>query len=87
MQAYPRLILEAIRGDQQHFVRRDELRAAWAIFDDLLKNVDAGEVPVLPYEAGSRGPVESDELLTSVGYIRPRDYAWKASQEMKKIVE
>lgn len=39
--AYPRLLLEAIHGDQQHFVRRDELRAAWAAFDPLLKALDA----------------------------------------------
>ena len=37
--AYPRLILDAIRGNQQHFVRRDELRAAWAIWTPLLHQV------------------------------------------------
>ena len=31
-EAYERLILDCIYGDQQHFVRRDELQAAWAIF-------------------------------------------------------
>jgi glucose-6-phosphate 1-dehydrogenase len=40
-------------GDQQHFVRRDELRAAWAIFTPLLHAIDKGEVPVEPYEAGA----------------------------------
>ncbi len=40
-------------GDQQHFVRRDELRAAWAIFTPLLHAIDQGKGPTLhPYVAG-----------------------------------
>lgn len=74
--AYSRLILEAIRGDQQHFLRRDELRAAWNIFTPLLKKIDDGEVPVHPYEFGSRGPDAADSLLDSTGYKRPVDYVW-----------
>ena len=57
-------------------MRRDELRAAWAIFTPLLERVDAGEVPVRPYAYGSRGPPEADELLARVGYIRPESYTW-----------
>jgi hypothetical protein len=34
----------ACSGDQQHFVRRDELRAAWQIFTPLLHAIDRGEV-------------------------------------------
>lgn len=74
--AYSRLILEALRGDQQHFLRRDELRAAWAIFDTLLHEIDDGEVPVHEYERGTRGPSQSDELLASLGYRRPVAYQW-----------
>ena len=114
--AYPRLLLEAIHGDQQHFVRRDELRAAWAAFDPLLKALDAqaapaggggeggeeGEggadgkestagtneepaapaaprIPVHEYPAGSRGPPEADALLARVGYVRPKEYHWRAA--------
>ncbi|GIL45941.1 hypothetical protein Vafri_3047 [Volvox africanus] len=51
--AYERLILDCIRGDQQHFVRRDELRAAWAIFTPLLHAVDAGAVQIHPYPYGT----------------------------------
>ena len=40
-------------GDQQHFVRRDELRAAWAIFTPLLHAIDAKQVkPPQPYAYG-----------------------------------
>ncbi|KAG7674860.1 hypothetical protein Ndes2526B_g07698 [Nannochloris sp. 'desiccata'] len=76
--AYSRLILECLRGDQQHFLRRDELRAAWAIFTPLLHAIDKGEVDVHKYEFGSRGPAAADELLAKAGYIRPKDYTWSS---------
>jgi glucose-6-phosphate 1-dehydrogenase len=75
--AYERLILDCIRGDQQHFVRRDELRAAWAIFTPLLHSIDAGEVRPLPYPYSSRGPQEADALLARAGYVRTRGYVWR----------
>ncbi|GER33297.1 glyceraldehyde-3-phosphate dehydrogenase [Striga asiatica] len=62
-EAYERLILDTIKGDQQHFVRRDELKAAWEIFTPLVHRIDEGEVKPIPYKPGSRGPIEADELL------------------------
>ena len=74
--AYSRLILECLRGDQQHFLRRDELRAAWAVFTPLLHKIDAGDVPIHDYPYGSRGPPAAGELMKKAGYIRPKDYKW-----------
>ncbi|KAM0939891.1 putative glucose-6-phosphate dehydrogenase (NADP(+)) [Dioscorea sansibarensis] len=75
-EAYERLILDTIRGDQQHFVRRDELKAAWEIFTPLLHKIDAGELKSIPYEPGSRGPAEADELLAKAGYVQTHGYVW-----------
>ncbi|PAL80153.1 hypothetical protein CEJ83_19825, partial [Acinetobacter baumannii] len=75
-EAYERLILDTIRGDQQHFVRRDELKAAWEIFTPLLHRIDNGEMKPLPYKPGSRGPAEADELLSEVGYVQTHGYIW-----------
>ncbi|OVA17572.1 glucose-6-phosphate dehydrogenase [Macleaya cordata] len=75
-EAYERLILDTIRGDQQHFVRRDELKAAWEIFTPLLHKIDDGEVKPLPYKPGSRGPREADELLEKAGYVQTHGYIW-----------
>ncbi|XP_077211896.1 glucose-6-phosphate 1-dehydrogenase, cytoplasmic isoform-like isoform X2 [Tasmannia lanceolata] len=75
-EAYERLILDTIRGDQQHFVRRDELKAAWEIFTPLLHRIDDGEQKPLPYRPGSRGPVEADELLAKAGYVQTHGYIW-----------
>ncbi|KAK6913025.1 Glucose-6-phosphate dehydrogenase, NAD-binding [Dillenia turbinata] len=75
-EAYERLILDTIRGDQQHFVRRDELKVAWEIFTPLLHRIDKGEMPVIPYKPGSRGPEAADELLAKAGYVQTHGYIW-----------
>ncbi|KAI3854026.1 hypothetical protein MKX03_035396 [Papaver bracteatum] len=75
-EAYERLILDTIRGDQQHFVRRDELKAAWEIFTPLLHRIDEGKMKPLPYKRDSRGPAEADELLEKAGYVQTHGYIW-----------
>ncbi|XP_058102157.1 glucose-6-phosphate 1-dehydrogenase, cytoplasmic isoform-like [Magnolia sinica] len=75
-EAYERLILDAIRGDQQHFVRRDELKAAWEIFTPLLHKIDDRALKLLPYKPGTRGPIEADELVTRAGYVQTHGYIW-----------
>jgi glucose-6-phosphate 1-dehydrogenase len=66
--AYTRLILDVLRGSQAAFVRDDELRAAWKIFTPILHQIQNEKIKPLPYEYGSRGPIESDELLAKVGF-------------------
>ena len=68
-EAYERLILDCINGDQQHFVRRDELRAAWKIFTPLLKYIDAGGLNPELYAYGCRGPKNADKLRQRAGFI------------------
>ena len=68
-EAYERLILDCINGDQQHFVRRDELKAAWKIFTPLLKYIDAGGLNPELYAYGSRGPKNADKLRERAGFI------------------
>jgi glucose-6-phosphate 1-dehydrogenase len=68
-EAYERLILDCINGDQQHFVRRDELAAAWKIFTPLLKYIDAGGLNPELYAYGSRGPSNADKLRQVAGFI------------------
>ncbi|KAG2405052.1 Glucose-6-phosphate 1-dehydrogenase [Vigna angularis] len=75
-EAYERLILDTIRGDQQHFVRRDELKASWQIFTPLLHRIDDGEFKPIPYKTGSRGPAEADQLLEQAGYVQTHGYIW-----------
>lgn len=76
-EAYERLLLDTLRGDQQHFVRRDELRAAWEIFTPLLHRIDNMELKPTVYKEGSRGPPDADELTKSAGYVQTHGYVWK----------
>eukprot|EP01065_Artemidia_motanka_P027553 TRINITY_DN32741_c0_g1_i1.p1 TRINITY_DN32741_c0_g1~~TRINITY_DN32741_c0_g1_i1.p1 ORF type:complete len:551 (+),score=211.01 TRINITY_DN32741_c0_g1_i1:65-1654(+) len=83
--AYTRLVLEALRGNQSTFVRSDELEAAWRIFDPLLTALEKGhgsEPPRVPlkYEYGSRGPAEADELLVEKGFKFESGYTWSESK-------
>ncbi|MFC6673865.1 glucose-6-phosphate dehydrogenase [Marinobacterium aestuariivivens] len=64
--AYERLLLEVIQGNQYLFVRRDEIEHAWTWCDQILANWKAGGAP-LPYPAGSWGPDASDAMLTADG--------------------
>jgi glucose-6-phosphate 1-dehydrogenase len=65
-EAYERLLLDAMLGDPTLFTRRDEVEAAWALYDPLMKAWDEAE-SVATYEAGTWGPKEADELLTAEG--------------------
>jgi len=68
-EAYERLILDCLNGDQQHFIRRDELRAAWSIFTPLLHYFEAAGIQPEPYAYGSRGPVSADSLRANTGHV------------------
>lgn len=61
--AYERLIMDVIRGDQTLFMRGDEVEAAWAWTDPIIDAWQANEDKPLPYETGSTGPEEAAILL------------------------
>jgi glucose-6-phosphate 1-dehydrogenase len=61
--AYERLLGDAMRGDGMLFVREDAVEAAWAIVDPIL----AEESALHPYEPGSWGPREADRLALDLG--------------------
>jgi glucose-6-phosphate 1-dehydrogenase len=63
MDAYERLLGDAMAGDATLFARQDVVEAAWAIVDPVIH----GPSPMFPYEPGSWGPVEADQLVTAVG--------------------
>jgi glucose-6-phosphate 1-dehydrogenase len=66
-EAYERLILDCVLGNQQHFVRRDELRASWRIFTPLLHAIDEGKGPEMQYyEYGSRSVEAGDKMAADV---------------------
>ena len=64
-EAYERLLIDVIKGRLTHFMRRDELEAAWAWIDPIQQGWAAlGEAP-RPYAAGGWGPAAASSLLAS----------------------
>ena len=62
-EAYERLIMDVIRGNQTLFMRDDEVEAAWAWTDPIIKGwEDRGDVPK-PYDIGSNGPDDALALM------------------------
>src|SRR3954464_4413433 len=70
-EAYERLIMDTMRGDATLFARNDEVEAAWAICDPILKAWEEDDGEVAQYEAGTAGPKEADELLEPGHKWRP----------------
>ncbi|MEM6939269.1 MAG: glucose-6-phosphate dehydrogenase [Pseudomonadota bacterium] len=65
--AYERLIMDVIRGNQTLFMRGDEVEAAWAWTDPIIEGWEArGDVPK-PYDSGSDGTTDSHELMRRDG--------------------
>ena len=61
--AYERLIMDVIRGNQTLFMRGDEVEAAWEWTDPVIAAWEArGDTPC-PYEQGSAGPKEAQDLM------------------------
>ena len=61
--AYERLFLDAIQGDQSLFVGREEIEESWRWCDGLIAACQDQSVPALPYQAGSWGPAKAEVLI------------------------
>ena len=61
--AYEKLLLEVMLGNQALFVRRDEIEQAWSWVDSILAAWKHNNEPPEPYQAGTWGPVASIGLL------------------------
>lgn len=65
--AYERLLLEVIQGNQALFVRRDEVETSWQWCDGILSAWESTGQPLTSYPAGSSGPVASIGLIARDG--------------------
>jgi glucose-6-phosphate 1-dehydrogenase len=65
--AYERLLMDVVRGNQALFMRRDEVEAAWAWIDPILEGWSvSGDTPK-PYTAGTWGPSAAVALIERDG--------------------
>jgi glucose-6-phosphate 1-dehydrogenase len=63
MDAYERLLGDAMAGDATLFARYDTVEAAWRIVDPVIH----GPSELWEYEPGSWGPAQADKLVAEVG--------------------
>ncbi len=81
--AYAVLISAALIGDTVHFAREDEVEAAWAVVDPVLR----GLPPPYEYVQGSWGPPQAESLLRGpCGWhnpgARPQDWTRSCARIM-----
>lgn len=74
LDAYERLLMDVVRGNQTLFVRRDELNAAWQWVEPLIRFWEASVAAPKPYAAGSTGPAAARNLITRDGRCWIEDY-------------
>ena len=63
MEAYERLLTDAMNGDAVLFVRQDAVETAWGIVEPILES----ETPLYQYEQATWGPREAESLADDVG--------------------
>jgi glucose-6-phosphate 1-dehydrogenase len=61
--AYERLLTDAMKGETTLFVREDVVEAAWAVVEPLLDNA----TPLHEYEPGTWGPAQAAALAADIG--------------------
>lgn len=61
--AYERLIMDVVRGNQTLFMRCDEVEAAWAWSDPIIAAWETADKSPFPYDTGSSGPDEALALM------------------------
>jgi len=61
--AYERLIMDVIRGNQTLFMRGDEVEAAWAWTDPIIQSWEARGDRPQTYDPGSSGPEDALMLM------------------------
>jgi glucose-6-phosphate 1-dehydrogenase len=68
MDAYERVLTDALAGDQTLFAREDYIEEAWRIVDPVLKS----GTPVHSYEPGAWGPAEVSLIAPPGGWHDPK---------------
>ncbi len=66
-EAYERLIMDVILGDQSLFIAQDVIEQCWRIIDPIENAWQTGKAPLSIYEPGTWGPKEADKLIEKDG--------------------
>jgi len=61
--AYEKILLDIMTGDQMLFNRSDELESSWQLISTILQGWQEESEPVIVYPVGGVGPDEADKLI------------------------
>jgi glucose-6-phosphate 1-dehydrogenase len=73
LEAYERLILEAVKGNHTLFTTADGVERLWEISQPLLENPP----PVRRYAPGSWGPNQIHQLIAPFAWRLPFERKWR----------
>jgi glucose-6-phosphate 1-dehydrogenase len=76
LEAYERLILDAMRGDHTLFTTADGIESLWARSQELLDDPP----PVKPYAPGTWGPNAIHQLIAPHAWRLPFERVWRESR-------
>lgn len=65
--AYERLLLDAINGEQALFMRRDEVETAWQWVDSIIEAWQETDMQAQSYHAGTMGPSKATAMIVRDG--------------------
>ena len=65
--AYEKVLLDIMSGEQMLFNRTDELMSSWEFITNILEGWKKNNPPLYIYEDGSEGPKEAKELIEKDG--------------------
>ena len=73
LEAYERLILDAMRGDHTLFTTAEGIERLWEVSEPLLNEAP----PVRPYAIGSWGPNAIHQLVAPNAWRLPFEREWR----------
>jgi glucose-6-phosphate 1-dehydrogenase len=73
LEAYERLILDAMRGDRTLFTTAEGIERLWEVSTSLLE----APPPVRPYAPESRGPNAIHQLIAPRAWRLPFERGWR----------
>jgi len=75
VEAYVKLMYDAVQGDTTLFPRADGIETSWQFVEPLIEHHKNPEFELAQYQAGSWGPKEFDQLIGADGknWLNPKD--------------
>ena len=65
-EAYERMILACIEGDNSWFSKWDQIETSWKYIQDLKDLYEKENLPIYSYAQGSKGPKEMNDLAENI---------------------